>query len=337
MKPVLKSLCFLIILGVSALSLTLSDGQQGYAGRCIKAIINCDYDSAFFIADSVSSVDSADPLAPLFRLTAIGVRDIDFDTLIDSVKFLQTYRTVEERITAYEKTNGVSSFTKMLSGFSKGFYATFFLREKSYFAAMRNGFQSLDLLQEAYRLDSTNADPLFLPGLYEYAKGELKRRLWWVLFWYPGSKKTGIERLKHCMNNGCFAASPATFALAEIYVRENKPDECSRLVERLERDFPDSRFMLWAKAKYSESRRLYYEASLCYELLAASYAAEPAGRFNAFYMRNLQAHMLLLAGQNKEAADSCRVLLREKALGREIPVYHDTKKLLQRINDGENQ
>ena len=337
MKSILTSLCFLIVLWSSASSLSLSAGQQGYAGRCIKAIINGDYDSAFFIADSVAFADSGDPLAPLFRLTALGVRDIDFDTLLDSAEFLRAYHAAEERRASYEKTNGVSSYTRTLEGFSKGFYATFYLREKSYFAAMRNGFQSLDLLEEAYRLDSTNADPLFLLGLYEYAKGELKRRLWWVLFWYPGSIKTGIERLTSCMGNGYFAVSPAAFALAEIYVRENKTDECSRLVERLEREFPDSRFTLWARAKYLESRRLYYEAGLSYELLAASYAAEPVGRYNAFCMRNLQAHMLLLAGQKKEAADSCRALLREKAIGREIPVYHDTKKLLQRINDGESQ
>ena len=337
MNPLLTSFCFLIVLWSCASSLSLSAGQREYAGRCIKAIINCEYDTAFSIADSVTAADSCDPLAPLFRLTALGVRDIDFDTLLDSAEFLRACRAAEERRALYEKTNGVSSYTRTLEGFSKGFYATFYLRKKSYFAAMRNGYQSLDLLEEAYRLDSTNADPLFLLGLYEYAKGELKRRLWWVLFWYPGSKKTGIERLTSCMNNGYFAVSPAAFALAEIYVRENKPDECLRIVERLEREFPDSRFMLWAKAKYFESRRLYYEAGLLYELLAASYAAEPAGRYNAFYMRNLQAHMLLRAGQKKEAADSCRALLLEKAFGREVPVYNDTKKMLQRINEDESQ
>jgi hypothetical protein len=139
------------------------------------------------------------------------------------------------------------------------------------------------------------------------------------------------------MINGHFAASPAAFALAEIYVREKMPAECGRLVERLAQDFPESRFTLWTQAKYFESRRLFYEAGLMYELLAVSYAAAPAGRYNSFLMRNLQAHMLLRAGQNKEAADSCRSILHETPAGREIPVYHDTKKLLRQIDDSERQ
>lgn len=327
----------LAVISSRVVSLPLSDGQQQYADRCIRAIINCDYNAAFSITDSVMAADNTDPIAPLLHLTALGVRDIDFDSLLDSAAFFSAYCTAEQCIAVYEKENGVSSFTKTLSGFCKGFLATFYLREKSYFTAMRNGFHSLGLLEDAYRLDSTNADPLFLLGLYEYAKGELKQRVGWLLFWYPGSKKTGIERLKSCMNKGHFAAVPSVFALAEIYVREKRAEECLQLVERLKRDFPDSRFTFWTTAKYFESQQSYYEAGLTYELLSASYDEEPAGRYNAFLMRNLQAHMILKAGQRKEAEDSCRALLREKPAGREIPVYNDTKKMLQRINDGKSQ
>jgi hypothetical protein len=202
---------------------------------------------------------------------------------------------------------------------------------------MRKGFQSLSLLEDSYRLDSTNADPLFLLGLYEYAKGELKQRIGWILFWYHGSKKTGIKRLKICLNNGYFASSPAAFALAEIYIREKQPEKCSPLIERLERDFPDSRFMLWAKAKYCESKRLFCEAGRLFGLLAFSYAAEPAGRYNSLLMRSRQARMLLEAGLKSEAADSCCSILREKPAGREIPVHHDIQNLLREINEGNRQ
>ena len=336
MKKILPCLSLVCMLFNPASPLALSGGQH-YAERCIGLIINGEYDAAFSFADSVMHADTLDPLAPLFRLTAIGVRDIDFDTLLDSSGFLKAYGMAEERIAAYEETNGVSSYSKMLAGFSRGFYAAFYLRLNSYFAAMRNGFQSLDLLEEAYALDSTNADPLFLTGLYEYAKGELKRRLWWVLFWYPGSKKRGVERLRTCMNSGRFAASAAALSLAEIYVREDKPDDCQPIVEKLARNFPKSRFSLWAKAKYFESRRVYYDAGLVYELLAASYASETAGRYNALLTRSLQAQMLVKSGQKKEAADSCRSILREKTSGRGNAVIKSVRKLLQDIHDSERQ
>jgi hypothetical protein len=337
MKPSLVFIPLLLVFFHHASSFSLSGQQDRYAGRCIGAIINCEYDTAFSIADSVMAADSADPLAPLLRLTAIGIRDVDFDTLLDSGDFFRTYRTAGERISAYEKTNGVSSYSKMLSGFCKSFHSVYYLREKSYFAAMRNGFKALSLLDESYSIDTTNTDPYFLLGLYEYAKGELKRRLWWVLFWYPGSKKEGIARLWSCVGNGHLTVHAALFALADIYAREKKPGDCAPVIERLARDFPKSRFTLWAKAKYFESRRFYYEAGLAYELLAASYAAEPAGGYNALLTRNLQAHLLLQSGQKKDAADSCRAILRETVSGRKSEVYNDTKKLLRRINDDESE
>ena len=337
MRPLIPSLCLVLLLSGSILPQPLSEGRQEYVQRCIQAIINGEYTIALSIADSAAAVDSLDPSAPLCRCTALGVKNIDFDSVLDSTAFLRAFSETERRCASHEKTHGTSSYIKTVSGFSRGFLAAYYLRNKLYLSAVRKGFQSLGLLEDAYRLDSLNADPLFLLGLFEYAKGELKQRIGWVLFWYPGSKKTGIERLTTCLTKGHYAAAPAIFALAEMYSREKRPEECLSLIERLARDFPDSRFTLWAQAKYFESQRLFCEAALTYKLLAVSYAAEPAGRYNSFLMRNLQAHMLLRAGQKKESADSCRSILRETPAGREIPVYHDTEKLLQQINDRERQ
>jgi hypothetical protein len=47
--------------------------------------------------------------------------------------------------------------------------------------------------------------------------------------------------------------------------------------------------------------------------------------------------MLLQSGQRKDAADSCRAILRETVSGRKTEIYNDTKKLLRRINDGESK
>jgi hypothetical protein len=157
MTQLFKRLWLIPLLFGSTPSLTLLPGQQQYTERCIRAIINCEYDSAFAIADSVVRADTADPLACLVRLTAAGVRNIDFDSVLDSAAFLRAYRETERRIAVYEMENGVSSYTKTLAGFCRGFLAASLLREKSYFAAMRNGFQSLGLLKEAYRLDGSTS------------------------------------------------------------------------------------------------------------------------------------------------------------------------------------
>jgi hypothetical protein len=314
---------------------SIPEPQQGYAYRCIDAIINGDYDSAFSITDSAMAADSCDPLAPLLRLAATGIRDVDFDTLFDSAAFSHLYHSAGQRIDAYETTAAPSSYTKMLRGFCKGVFSAYLLRRTSYFAAVKSGFQALNLLDESHRLDTANVDPLFLLGLYDYAKGELKRRLWGALFWYPGSKKNGIARLQTCAARACLTSGAALMCLADIYTREEKPDACAPLMERLEQRFPKSRFMLWEKAKHLESRRLYYEAANVYELLSLSYAADSAGKFGALQTRYLQAHMLFKAAQKKEAVECCNVILRENVTARNKVIYKDTEKLLKRINDDE--
>lgn len=336
MKNVLLPAFFLLFIAQHGSADPRSEQQKPYAACCVEAIINGDYRSAFIIVDSVMSIDTVDPLAPLLRLAAIGVRDVDFDTLLDSADFFRTYRTTEARIGAYEKTCGPSSYSTMLMGFCKGFHSAFFLRQKSYYAAMRNGFKALDLLDESHRLDTANADPLFLLGLYDYAKGELKRRLWGVLFWYPGSRKNGIARLWTCVNSGRLTADAALMALAEMYIRENRPDECTPVLERLEKKYPNSRFLLWEKAKYLESRRLFYEASLAYDMLAVSYGADSSGHYNTLVTRNLQAHMLFKSSQLKDARVCCNTVLRESVNPRNKVIYKDTEKLLKQINDDEH-
>jgi hypothetical protein len=307
---------------------SLPDAQSSYSGRCIQAILNCSYSDAIKTADSAAAADSTDPLAPVIRLAAIGVQDVDFDMLVDSAAFFNAYRIAETRIHAFELRHGESSYSKLLLGICKALHSSFYLHLQSYYSALQNGFSALDLLSDAYKADSTNGDALLFLGLYDYARGELKKRLWWVLFWYPGSKTRGIARLEHCEKNGQLTQPAALFALAEIYIREDKPDLCAPVIARLERDFPKSRFVLWEKAKYLESRRLYYEAALTYELLASSYDAQRPGEHNALVTRNLQAHQLVRAGQKKDAAEVCRMILSSASCKQNKAICKDTQKML---------
>jgi hypothetical protein len=317
----------------SAEPFSLPNQQNLYANRCIRAILSCHYDSALHVVDSVIAADSSDPLAPVIKLAAIGVQDVDFDTLLDSAAFFRTYRIAESRIGAYQRRLGISSYSKMVSGFCKAIHSSYYLRLQCYYAALRNGFSALDLLNDAYALDSSNADALLFPALYNYARGELKKRLWWVLFWYPGSKAEGINRLLLCEKYGCISPAASLFALAEIYTRENNPDEGARIITRLEQEFPQSRFVLWEKAKFLESQHHYFEASLVYELLAASYDAERNGAHGAIVTLNLQAHLLLRAGLKKDAAEICRSLLSRAACKRNKVIFKNTQKLLNQINE----
>jgi tetratricopeptide (TPR) repeat protein len=325
-------LLIILLICATGLIARTNPAPGSYAVPCITAILNCRYDIAQSIVDSAGTANKDDPLAPLLRLTMFGIRDVDFDTIIDSSDFFQTFRHTETLIGRYEQKNGISSYSRMLAGLSKGIHSSYHLRLGSYYAALQNGFEALDLLGESVRLDSANADPLFLLGLYDYARGEIKKRLWWVMFWYPGSKERGIERLWYCNKQGVMTGQASLFALGEIYIREKKPEEFRKIMALLERDFPKSRFYLWQKIRYLESQRLFYEASLACDLLALSYAKDKYGNFNAFVSENMRAHFLVRAGQKKEAGQVCRRILKTPQDKRKKAIFKDTEKLLRSID-----
>jgi len=260
--------------------------------RFVCRIINCEFDSAFQIADSFSSADTTDPVGPLLRLLVCGMRDLDFDRTIDSAGFLNTYRTTVKRIAGYEETHGRSSYTMTLAGFANATHAAYYLRQKKYVAAVGTGLDAMKLLHEAKAADSANYDVDLFLGLYEYGKAELRRRLWMVLFWYGGDKHQGIERLRQCAGRARFAGPAARLSLADIYINENRLDSARAVIDELRREYPASRFILWSRAKYLLAAGQRRAAAGVYGELSDSYAAAAYGTYNSLATRRRQIELL---------------------------------------------
>jgi len=129
----------------------------------------------------------------VLRLAVLGMRDVDFDRMIDSSQFVATYARAMDRISILQQHRGVSSYSCMLIGLTKAINASYYLRIHSYFDALGTGSDALKYLRKAHDLDATNTEVDFFLGLYDYAKSDLKKHLWWVLFWFPGDKHEGIR------------------------------------------------------------------------------------------------------------------------------------------------
>lgn len=306
------------------------------SGRIVTSIINCDFSQSFSICDSLKNKYPTDPLPSLLKLTTMGMRDVDCEQAIDSAGFMTEFDNTETLIRNYEQNNGTSSYIVMLDGFSKAMHAAFFLRKKAYFDVLHNGIDAIKLLNQAKELDSTNNDADFFLGLYEYGKSELKKKLWMVLFWYPGSKKEGIKKLNECSKNATLTRIAAKLSLSDIYVQEKKPQLSAAIISELEKEYSTSRFVLWAKVKFLESQKQYDSAAVIYEKLSVYYALFPEGKQNFFTTRNRMAHMLRLSGKDKDAAEICRSLLSDQKLDQYRDIKRDTRKLLENLDDSKS-
>lgn len=334
---------FLIVAAICAWALpacglTLAPGKRLAANAAVDRMISSDFSGALALCDSMIRTDEADPLAWMLRLAAIGLHDLDLDSAVKSLDFDTGFAKVSRVLDAYERTNGVSSYSLTVKGFARATAAAYYLWRKKYLAGLDLGFDALARLGEAKKLDNANLDVDFFLGLYTYARADLKKTFWWAFFWYQGEKEEGIRSLRSCSSGSQFCRRAADLVLGEVLYREKRYRESDSVTSALSRSYPQSRLIRWTCAKRAESARVWTDAAGYYRTLANEYDSIPAARRNCSMTRNKAAHMYFLAGNRVEALRECRILL-----GRCDPsadtfcrqLAEDTRKLQSKISETE--
>ena len=184
------------VLWTQALSFSLPDEQKRVVNETVETMMNCEFSRAFSLCDSMIRADTADPMAWMLKASAIGLHDLDCDSATDSLLFIDVFKKAELALFNYEKSSGVSSYSLTIKGFSKVIAAAYTLWQKRYFDGLSIGLDALSALKQAKKIDTANVDADCILGLYTYARAELKRRFWWMFFWYSGDKEGGIRKIK---------------------------------------------------------------------------------------------------------------------------------------------
>lgn len=316
----------------TAFSFTLQPQLKKRADTVICMLISGEYAQVITCTDSLMSVDSTEPLYPYLHLCALGLRDLDFDHIIDTNAFLASYQKTIKTLNLYEKEHGKTSYSMTLLGFAYASHSSFYLMRKKYFSAIGTGLDAMKIFNEAKESDSTNYDVDLFLGLYNYARGELKKTLWMVLFWYPGSKKQGIRSLESCKNNSLLASEGAKLVLLDIYARESQFEKFKILAGSLFIKYPTSKFLYWSRARYFEALKEYAKAADDYGELAESYEREKYGDFNSLVTRLKQIELLDKSGQGKEAIRIAREVLDEEKCNvskRNAKICKDIKRFIK--------
>ncbi len=328
-----KSAVFLLFIIFQTAGFEIPSDHKMLADRITSDILHSRFEKAVSRSDSAFVHDPQNAMASVLHLVALGMRDVDFDSTVDTAAFLASFDRAKKAVSEYEKSNGVSSYSKMLQGFTLAIHASFYLKTKEYFAAYGTGIDAIKLMKEARELDSTNTEVNFFLGLYDYARGDLKKKLWWALFWFPGNKASGIRQLEQAAKSASITGTASRLALCDIYLQQKKSPKSQALLNQLEKEIPQSRYLLWAKAKYHEELEQYTEAAEVYGTLAASYEKEPLGFYNSIVTRNKQAHLYHEAGEKQLAKNICKIVLERPAEKRTRALHKDTEKLLEKLND----
>lgn len=296
----------------SVMALELPAAQQLVMRRTIDYIINCEFDSALYVADSLFAVDKSDPTGQFLALFTLGMRDLDYGIAYEPDRFVRSYKAVIKTLDSLEKKQGRTSYNLTIRGFAQSAYSSLYLRQKQYFAAAQTGLDAIANLQSAQKADSLNHDVDFFFGLYVFAKSELKKRLWWIMFWYDENKKEGIARLESCARSAQFAGSAARMSLADIYIREKEYDKAAKLLSELLLQYPKSRYILWSQQKYFEEIADFRQEQAVCEKLIALYTPVPAAEVYYLLARNRLAFSLMRQKLHNEAREQCEIIMKLK-------------------------
>lgn len=330
----MKAYIYIVLCTVYAWGFSLDDTSLKISKYSITCIINNDYTEAIHALESAMN-NSDDPLYAVLKLSAIGIRDVDFEQVIDSTLFLSSYVETDSLLKQYllkNKDVTDTTYIETLRGISYAIYASFYLHQKKYFAAMQKGFDAIEIMKNVQVMDSLNYEVDLFLGLYEFIRAELRSKLWWVLFWYPGNKKAGIKKVERCARNAIIAADAAKFSLCDMYQQDNRGDQTKKMIHELKAKYPGSRFVMWAEAKFYETQKKYVKAAELYSTLSKSYSKESCGDYNRHVTNYKRAYMLHKAGMEVDAGKLCATLLSSDTIYKYKQIKKDVKKLAKQCN-----
>lgn len=155
---------------------------------------------------------------------------------------------------------------------SAGYEATV---NRSFFSALKNGSKGVGLHREVLEKDPNFTDAALSVGMYEYITGTLP---WGVkilafLGGVHGSKKEGLQMLEKVYRQGNYARDEAATVLLMLYNRENRLEDCLKLLNELSTKYPDNFFFALEKAGTLSQLKRYNESNREFENLLHNSAA----------------------------------------------------------------
>jgi hypothetical protein len=143
---------------------------------------------------------------------------------------------------------------------SAGYQATV---KRSFFAALKSGSKGVNLHREVLEKDPAFTDAALSVGMYEYITGSLP---WGVkilafLGGVHGSKKEGLKLLESVYKDGNYAKDEAATILLMLYNREERLDDCVKLLNELSAKYPGNFFFALEKASTFSQLKQYRESN----------------------------------------------------------------------------
>lgn len=265
----MKTRMIILCLIVMAFAYTVPDSLRNEAKSINDLLINCQFDSAKTIYESLLEKDSTEPLYYYLKLASLGLEALDRDEFLNEDDFTETYKRGMKLLDSNKQLE-TDSYLTMLKGFMYTSFSAFQLIGGKYFSAVGKGKDGLAAIERSRELDSTNHDLDYYLGFFNYAQGDLKERVP-ILFWLDDSSQEGLSQLRRCREKGLFMNNAADMVLVDVMIRENELVDGETMLYPMMGKYPQSRFLLWTEARLKEAQNDTIATVDVYTKLTLSY------------------------------------------------------------------
>jgi tetratricopeptide (TPR) repeat protein len=197
--------------------------------------------------------------------------------------------------------------------------------------------KSLDALAAVGNRNPPLADCYLYLGLYDYVKGELQKKLRFILFWRAaGGKTEGIRKLEFCRQHSLFSRTAAAQTLLGIYVREQEWSNAEATFREIISYLPGNRPARWTLANgYFEARQWSKAAPVYHDLVKNLVGVPGLAQWQVALCQYRLAECAYETGSRQESLAFCRAALGQPGQGGQFDsIRKDTKHLMDRIQSG---
>jgi len=266
------------------------------------------YDEALSLADLVIKSTPNEPGGYFFRAAVLQARMMDYeDYERDENAFFSAIAACRKLAQTKLKEGRDEAWAHFFYGSAMGYEAFLMGKKKKYLEAFRYGWQSLQHLEAALKIDPQLHDAYLGIGTYKYYRSKMSKTFSWLPF-VKDEREEGIRMIRQAIVHGRYGRTAAINGLSWILIDENRPAAALALIDSALVIYPASRFFLWSAGEAAYRAKRYDQAAVHYRQILSSLQNEDRlSPYLELVGRTRLAKVYQAAGKTEEA---CRELER---------------------------
>jgi len=238
--------------------------------KAISRAILQHYEEALALTDSVIKLSPEEPAGYFFRSAVLQARMLDYGNYENDEKAFFAATGACRKLAQIKLTRRrEEAWAHFFFGSAMGYEAFLLGKKKKYFEAFRYGWQSIQHLEAALKIDPQLYDAYLGIGTYKYYRSKMSKNFGWLPF-VKDEREVGIRMIRQAISNGRYGRSAAISGLGWVLMDENRSEEALALIDSALVMYPDSRFFLWGAGEAAYRVKRYGQAAAHYRLILSS-------------------------------------------------------------------